>query len=233
MSIIFDLFLIALVVITVILTAKKGFAKSVVKTVAFVLALILTIFITEPVTNIVYDKFLSEKFEGAVETVFENTLNSAEAKIDEELNAAIDTMPSFISDFVKEKGFSAQDIIDSANPETASPDNLASEFCDKYIKPAALSFLNYIVALLLFIILYFILLLVLRIFAAVLGGGLFGFVDTALGAVLGLVNGAIYATVLCIALTLLSRVVSGDFPSAMIEGSKISQFILEVLPFAI
>ncbi len=233
MSLIFDILLVALVVITVVLTAKKGFAKSIAKTLAFILALVLTILITEPVSNFVYDKFLSSKFETAVSNVFESSLNNAESKIDEELTAAIDSMPSFVSDFVKDKGFSAADIIDSANPETATPENLAADFSDKYIKPAAVSFINYIIALIIFIIAYFILLFVLKIVASVLSAGIFGLLDTVLGGALGVVNGFIYVTAICVCVALLSRLVPGEFLTTLTEGSKISSFILGLLPFTI
>ena len=93
MSIVLDLIILAIIIITAYISAKKGFVKVLVETVGFVLAIVIAFTVSTPLAEITYDKFIEPTIIKNAEKAVENG-ESVEIK-------AWESVPTFITENVE------------------------------------------------------------------------------------------------------------------------------------
>ena len=91
MSLILDLAVVAVILINVILSAKKGFVKTIVEVVGFIAALSLAFSLSTPIAEYTYDSFIGP--------AVENRLSESAGNIaDASANNLFETLPPIITE---------------------------------------------------------------------------------------------------------------------------------------
>ena len=227
MTILIDLIILAIILVCVLIYAKRGFVKSVFGVVGFVAAIVLAFMLSTPLSNFTYDKAIEPVVSTAIEkTLTEEVANSTQALSEN----VIEALPSFIKNNINEESFSKIDIL---NVDTAH--SFSEKICEDIVKPAAISVLKIIFSLVLFAILSIALKFLVKLINKVFSFSIIGKVNTTLGAALGVIIGIIVAVVFVLAVNLIISF-SGEFlffTPDNISGTILFRFIIGLLPINI
>ncbi len=219
-----DLAVCIIILLCVIIYAKRGFVKSVFGIIAFVAAIVLAFMLSTPLSDFTYDKLI----EPTVSTSIENTLVKQVTGTTEALNESVfDALPGFIKNNIDEKGFSAINILEVDTAKT-----IADKICESVVKPGATYFLKIIFSLILFIILSFVFKFVVKLLNKIFSFSIIGKVNKILGAIIGVIMGLVISMLFILMVNVVVSISGGFwcFTHDAIEQSKIFGLILEFLP---
>ena len=225
MAIVLDLIIVAIILISVIITAQKGFVKSVGLIASFLIAIFAAVTLSGPISNFVYEKIIEP---GVVATV-ENSITDSIHKTEEGISKSVwESLPNFVknSDNVNENDFK----IDIANIDTAH--SVAVKLSQNTVKPIAVSFVKVIASLLLFIGLTFICKFLVKLISGIFSISVVGKFNRFLGGILGIVNGTVYAIIFILLTKFLISLTGGFFifTNASVSSTYIFKFLLDLLP---
>lgn len=192
LSIIFDLIVVAVFVICVAGGMRKGLVKSVYRICSFALAIILSIVLIQPFSKLLSSTPIAESVRSGITNSIENAGEEVTAGIDDTLSNL--HLPSFLQDDI-----STDYLINSA--ENADQGFSVSEWVADALTNKIIGALA---AIILFIGIKLLLSLIFHMLDALFNLPVLHGVNKMLGAVLGLVNGAIIIYGLCAVLTLIS-----------------------------
>lgn len=192
LSIIFDLIVVAVFVICVAGGMRKGLVKSVYRICSFALAIILSIVLIQPFSKLLSSTPIAESVRSGITNSIENAGEGVTAGIDDTLSNL--HLPSFLQDDI-----STDYLINSA--ENADQGFSVSEWVADALTNKIIGALA---AIILFIGIKLLLSLIFYMLDALFNLPVLHGVNKMLGAVLGLVNGAIIIYGLCAVLTLIS-----------------------------
>lgn len=192
LSIIFDLIVVAVFVVCVIGGMRKGLVKSVYRIFSFALAIILSIALLQPFSKLLDSTPIAETVRSGITNSIENTGGEMAASIDDTLSNL--HLPSFLQDDI------------STDYLINSPEDDAAEFSVSEWVADALTgkIIGVLAAVILFIGIKLLLSLIFHMLDALFNLPVLHGVNKMLGAVLGLINGAIIIYGLCAVLTLVS-----------------------------
>ncbi len=200
MSIILDVILIAVFAAYVIFAAKKGFIRSLLELVAAVLSLFLAFQLSPVCAQGVYDGFVEEAMvESLSEQIDENfdTMSVAE-----QTNAVIDAMPDFAVSLASSAGVDVDSIKAQITTEKFDSSNIAQSLVDNIAEPIVIGALTILLFILLATLLLFGLKIVAILISKMFEDSVVGSMNTALGAGLGAIKGAIVLVFVCTVLRL-------------------------------
>ncbi len=223
MNWILDLIILGILLLTILISAKKGFVKAVVETAGFIAAVILAFTISSPLAEVTYDKIIEPPI-----------LNAVEASTQSAENDAISAVPDFITKNAERFGVSLEEFEDkiltdisgsaAATTKTASQDVL---------KPVATK----ILALVYSVVLVIILLVVVKFFAKIINKifsfSIVGKLNRTLGGVLGFIKGSVFAILFCMVVALIMAF-AGDFlifTEENINSSYLFKLIINTFSF--
>ncbi len=198
-SLIFDLILIAVILISVFIGVKKGAMKVILSLLAFVVAAYLAYTLSTPFATFINNSFIQPAVIKSVDSAITNTTESIE-----------DALPDFIADNADVLGINinADSIIN------------AEEFVQNTISPSVVkivsSFSMFIIFIILAIVMNFVATLVNKIIKVSFLGG----INKLLGGVFGAITGCVIIFVICFALKY-AVYLSGD------EAKLISKEVLD------
>lgn len=225
MTILLDLIIIAIFIVSVILTVRKGFVKSVALIVSFLVALFAAVTLSGPISDFIYDKIIGPGVVKTVETTITESINKTEEGISK---SVWDSLPKFVknNENVSESDFK----IDIANVDTAH--SVAVKLSQNTVKPIAVSFVKVITSLILFVGLSFLCKFLTKLLSGIFSFSIIGKVNRFLGGILGIVNGTIYAIIFILLTKFLISITGGFlfFTNASISSTYIFKFLLELLP---
>lgn len=218
MTFILDLVVLAIIVLFIIISVKKGFVKTLVEFVGLLLAVYFSITLSGPLANFVYEKAVEPSVSAAITTAIENAEASAESTVKE---SVYNSLPSFVSNK-----------IDLSDFEIGVGDAAANEICANVVKPLAISFFKAIFTLLLFIILNIAVKFLAKIINKIFSFKLLGTLNRVLGGVLGLVKGIIFAVIFVIVTEIIISLTGGFFifTQAAVDSSVIFSLVAKFLP---
>lgn len=223
MSLIIDLIIVSLILICVLIYAKRGFVKSVFGVLGFVAAIVLSFAFSSPLANLVYDKAV----EPAICSVIETTIHDTTDDIN---SAVIETLPSFIKNNVD---FSNTNLYNPADIDT--PKMMAEKICNDFVEPTTLSLLKIIFSIILFVLLSIVIKFVVKLLNRVFSFSIIGKLNATLGGVLGAIIGIVFALLFVLIINLLIAFNGGFwiFTSDIIGSTFLFKQLLQLLPLGI
>ncbi len=215
-----DLIIVAILLICVLIYAKRGFVKSVFGVVGFVAAVVFAFLFSGPLSNFTYEKAV----EPAVSTAIEAAISNTQGAISDNITAAL-------PDFIKNN-----DKIDLTNPDffasIDTPEMMADKICESVVKPTATYILEIVFFLILFIVLSIIFKFVTKLLNRVFSFSIIGKLNTALGGVIGAIMGVIFAILFTLIINLIVSL-NGDFAfftADNINSTLLFKSIINLIP---
>ena len=196
MGIILDVIFIVIFVISIIVTAKKGFLNSIIGVAAFVLSLVIAISISSPIADFVYKNFVREVAYESTATAIENAITDTEASAIEKLDAFYDSLPDFVENFVKTEDISSEEIIGKFSGEALNAYAITDSLFETVVDPALTTLLNYILVILFAIVLSLLAKLLSKLITNIIKGNIIGKANTTMGGVLGAISGAFIVVII-------------------------------------
>lgn len=226
MSLAIDLILILIILICILISAKRGFVKVLVETVGFIAAIIIAFTISSPLADMTYDKIIEPPvIKAAVNAVGESSEHEAWNALPEFLtnsdSAFFGTTVNSFTEKIKENISSG---VESA-VKTAS---------QEIVKPVAAKLLSLLFSVILILVLFIVVKFLAKLLNGLFSFSIVGKLNRTLGGVLGGVRGILYAFVLC---AIISFIISFTgkpfliFSEETIANSYIFRFFTEIIPF--
>ncbi len=234
MSIILDVIVLAIILISVILSAKRGFAKSIIEFAGFIAAVILAIAVSGPLAELTYDKLV----EPSVIKVAEDTSLAADQNIENNISLISDKIWESLPDFIKNNtsGDINQnnflDNIDISSTDTVT--DIAKNVSQTVAKPVVSKMLSALYAVIIMLILLIIVKLLAKLLNPLFNFSVIGKLNRTLGGVLGVLKGILISTVFCAAVSLIVTLTANGFlcfTREAVENSFIVSKIISFLPF--
>ena len=211
MWILLDLILLAIVLLFVITSAKKGFAKTFIEFVGFILAIYLSTFIGGAVATKVYDSTIEPKI---IETVKETVGETTSSTVNDTVDLIWEDLPPMLTSSASFFGVDTSEVKESLNTQIAQKvdvELIAKSTAEKVVKPIFITIVKSVVSVILFAVLMFVVKIVAKIVNKIFKLPLVGTINSALGALLGLGKGAIIATVFCAVIGLVVALTENGF----------------------
>ncbi len=229
MALILDIAAVVIVAVTVYFGYRRGFLRSLIQFIGCVAAFIVALTFSKPIATFTFDSFLA----GGIETKLTETVGSV-AEIPtsfEQMETLFEDLPGPIVS-VLENNVNLQESLENLSTSVAgTTESFVQALMDTIIRPVAVSLIQFIVFILLFIILLFVVRLIARLIKPITKLPLLHQVDGALGAVLGLIKGAIFLLALVSVLQLLvATTQDGWITQATMEETVVVKWIAEINP---
>lgn len=223
MSWLFDLIALAIVVITVIVSARRGFVRVVVEVIGFILAVLITFTIHTPLAEMTYDKIIEPP---VVEAVTKTGSETAGQTADRMWNALPELVKSGSSLFGITKEKIDQDVEEKI---AQNAESTATNLSQSVIKPAVVRFLALIYAVVLLIVLLIAVKFLAKAINKLFSFSLVGKVNRVLGGILGIPKGIVFAVLFCLIISLIVSFTKNGFlifTREMLDGSRFYSLIV-------
>ena len=193
MVIILDLILVAIIIVSVIISAKRGFVKVFVETVGFVAAVILAFTISTPLAELTYDKIIEPP-------VVKAAVNAAEDNAQADIKSALpeflvdnklfaDTVDTFAEKFNEHISDGAEIAV-----KTASRD---------VVRPITVKIIGLFYSIILLVILMIIVKFLAKLLNSLFSFSIVGTLNHILGGFVGVFKGIIISMIFCMIISLL------------------------------
>lgn len=227
MGLVIDLILALIILVCVIISAKRGFVKVFIETVGFVAAVFLAFTISSSLANMVYDKIIEPPI---VTAVAQNGTESAQEVVDKTFKS----LPAFINN-------SLYDFSEKINEGIST--NLQQDIevtvknaSQQVIKPIITKILGLIFSVIIFVLLLIIVKLLARIINKLFSFSIVGTANRFLGGTLGLIKGLIFAVLFCMVISIIISTTDNGFlifTKENIANSYLFKPITSINPFDI
>lgn len=228
MSIVLDVIVLAIIVITAIISAKKGFVATVIEFVGLLLAFYLAFTLSTTVANFTYDKFISPSIK---ETVIEEIGQKADNTID----SVWDSLPGIVISGANTLGIEKEDIFDGVGSASASTaEEIANTVDEKIAKPVITIFIRTLLAFVLFVVCIFLVRILAKVLNKLFTFSIIGKLNRLLGGILGAGKGIIFACAVVLLLSTIAAVAKNGFlifTTENIEKSFLFKLIADFNPF--
>lgn len=200
MSIILDLIVLAIIIITVLISAKRGFVRALIELLGFIAAVFISFTISTPLANTTYDKIIEPSIISTVTSAVDTAAdNSAAAAVDSFWNE----MPGWIKGGIEKAGISKESLDGSITANIGNGVQSAVESASQnVIKPAVTSTLALIYQVISLIVLMALVKPLAKLINKLFSFSVIGTANRVLGGVVGVPKGMIYAVAFCLLITL-------------------------------
>ena len=200
MSIILDLIVLAIIIITVLISAKRGFVRALIELLGFIAAVFILFTISTPLANTTYDKIIEPSIISTVTSAVDTAAdNSAAAAVDSFWNE----MPGWIKGGIEKAGISKESLDGSITANIGNGVQSAVESASQnVIKPAVTSTLALIYQVISLIVLMALVKPLAKLINKLFSFSVIGTANRVLGGVVGVPKGMIYAVAFCLLITL-------------------------------
>ncbi len=222
---IIDILLIAVVVISALIGARKGFFLSLMSILSAVGALIAAKIFADPIAMFAYDSVLRNPVLAKVQSTLPESLTNSDPQMI--LNGILEQLPDGVAAMVESYG-----ILDSA---AAAAGDAAAFFSIEnleinYIKPFCLSVLSLLATVVVFYVLFVVLRLIVKLIDKAVYKDKKQPVNRFLGAALGVLRSVIPLAVFVLLLNFAADYNINDTLTAAVENSKICAWVETVSP---
>ncbi len=230
MSIILDLIIVAIIVLMVLLSAKRGFVRVAIELVGFILAVFISFTISTPLAGTTYDKLIEPKIVSVVtETVGDVAIGSA----DSAANHVWEGMPDWIKNNADKFGFSKENIDKEINENlTNGVDSIVLSVSQKDLRPIVTKPLGIIYSLIFSLVLIQLVKPLAKLINKLFTFSVIGKLNRILGGTVGLLKGILFASLLCIFVSLIVSFSANGFLGITQEVIEKSWFF-DILTFNI
>ncbi len=220
MHFVIDFILLAVIVISCIWYAKKGFVRTFIEVVGLVAAVIIAFTVSGPLANTTYDELIEPP-------IIEAAAQSSEQSVSETADKIWEKIPLFLSSSISKEGLE-ESLADAA---VNSAENAMQSVSRSFIKPVAIRVLEAVFTLVLMIPLMLIVRLLARLINKAFSFSFVGKLNKFLGGVTGFIKGTAIALLLCeIIVLIISFTENGIwiFNSGNIDKTYIFKFLTNV-----
>lgn len=209
MSIILDLIVLAIIVITVLMSAKRGFVRTLIELLGFIAAVFISFTISTPLANSTYDKIIEPSILSTVTSTVDTAAdNSAAAAVDSFWNE----IPGWIKGGIEKAGISKESLDGSITSNIGNGVQSAVESASQnVIKPAVTSTLALIYQVISLIVLMALVKPLAKLINKLFSFSVIGTANRVLGGVVGVPKGIIYAVAFCLLITLAASFTANGF----------------------
>ncbi len=227
MSLILDLIILAIVLISVFIYAKKGFVKSVFSIAGFLAAIVLALYLSGPFANFIY----TNAIEPGVVSSLEETLNVPGATLENTSNDVWEALPAIIKNNAEVLNLSPDNLFSGGNI-LGDTHVIAQNIADTVIKPFTVYFIKIILSLIIFVVLSIVFKFLVKILNKIFSFSLIGKINSSLGAILGLVMGIVITLIFVLIVNFIISVSGGFliFTNDAVDSSNVFSFISNLLP---
>ena len=205
MGLILDLLFVVMIIITAILSAKKGFIRTLLELVGFAAAIIIALTVSEPISDFAYEKLVEPAIFEKTEGIIVDNTNSIRENLWEKLPSIIKDNSEFFG--INEDSF--LNIISSESKNGAA--DLSIAISEKIVRPAVVNLFSTIISFILILILIPLFRLLAKGINKLFSVSVVGKVNKFLGAILGILKGLAICLIVCILLDLIVKLSSGGF----------------------
>lgn len=193
MNWVLDLIILGIVIITMLISAKKGFVKVAIETVGFIAAVVLALTFSSPLAEVTYDKIIEPPI-----------LSTVEAGTQSAENEAVSAIPDFITNNAERLGISLDEFQNKISANISGGAMAATKTASQDIlKPVAIKILGLVYSVILVIILFVVVKFLAKILNKLFSFSIVGKLNRALGGVLGFIKGSAFAVLFCLAVALI------------------------------
>lgn len=195
MGILIDVIILAIILVCVFLSAKKGFVRTAIEVAGFIIAILISLAVSKPLSSFVYDK-----------TVEPGVINAvSDASVDSTKNAA-DTLWEKLPEFVKvnaqAEGITADTVSQRLTENSDGGIKAAAKtVSSNIIKPVFVSVVSFAVSAALFVVLMIVVRFLARLLNKFFSFSIIGKMNSALGGAIGLIKGVLVATAVCMVIS--------------------------------
>jgi len=224
MSVVIDLIIVGIVLLTVLISAKQGFVRVVVETVGFVAAVIVAFSFSAPLADVTYDK--------VIEPPVLNSISQNTAQGTAQMAASVwESLPSFITENAEQLGIT-KDFIEKevVKGSLSSSDNALQDLSQNAIKPVATGILETLYAIILIVVLLIIVKILAKLLNKAFSFSIVGKLNSTLGGLVGVIKGIAIALIVCEIITLVISFASDIwiFNNENIDKTYIFKFLTNV-----
>ncbi len=218
-SIILDLIVIGIVILFMVLSAKKGFVKTIMRFLGFIAAAVLAFILCSPIANFTYDKIMKPVVTKTVE-------QGISGKIDDVADVW-DALPKTVKNIAESKNITKQ-TLKSKMGDATKPAEVAVALSNNLVKPITFPILKACFLVTLFLIL----LIPAKFLAAALNKicsfNIVGKLNRNLGGILGILKGAVIAIAFILVFSAIISLSGGflKFTPETINSTIIFKFVL-------
>lgn len=228
MGFIVDGVLLALIVLVVVASAKKGFVKSVMDSLALVISAIATYKLFQPVSKALYDGFVYDMVRTKLVRSIEDSYNTL--SFQEKITRMTDTLPESGIRLAKSFGINIDALINTVTESTTD-----KELVDQFLNKVAYDAVFFIYEIVVFVIMFILLALVVKLLAKFISSILekipvLGTANTLLGGVLGIVKAVALVFVVCTVIYFLRGATDDANIINAVDMSKLYAFVTEKNP---
>lgn len=226
MGLILDLVFLAVILIAVILSSKKGFMLTLLELLGFLAAIVIATTVSEPICEFAYDKFIEP-------TVVEKTQGIIVDSVTEIPENLWENLPNLIKNNSEFFGISEDSFLKTLSSETKNGAvDVSTTISRKIVRPSVVNLTSTITCFLLILILIPTFRFVAKAVNKLFTISLVGKVNKILGGILGIVKGVAICFIICIVLDLFLKIKGGglwfltdEFLNESFVYSKIFPFI--------
>ncbi len=233
MSIILDVFVIGIVLLCVILSAKKGFAKSIIEVAGFVAVVILAISVSGPLAELTYDKVI----EPSVIKMAEESSATADQNIEDNISLISDNIWESLPDFIKNNSAAVNqdNLLDNVDIDTGDTvTGVAVKVSQTVAKPVVSKMLSALYGVIILVVLLILVKFLAKLINPLFNFSVIGKLNRTLGGVLGLLKGILIAVIFCTAVSLIVSFTKEGFlcfTREAVDNSYLVSRIISFLPF--
>lgn len=230
MNFIVDVIIIALAVLVIVRSSKKGFVSSLIDTFSMVLASIASYMVTPKVAQFVYDSFIKDSVSKGFEKVLDEI--NVNAAINEKIDAMVASLPTSAVNLAESLGIINLNAISSGIHMSGAIDN--TQLISQVLNDLAYNVMITITKVVVFFLLFIVITLLLRVISKFLENvnkiPLIGKLNSGLGGVLGIVKAAIIVLVVCTVMYFIASSSDNAQLVSAIASSKLYNYITEINP---
>lgn len=205
MSIVLDLIVLAIILFTVFMSAKRGFVRVALEVVGFIAAVFITFTISTPLGNITYDKIIEPPIVSSVSS-------AAGESTSQVVDKTWDSLPEFVKNNSEKIGISKEKIDKSIGENIGEGAEAAVKSASQNaVKPVVVRILSLIYSVFILIILLFLVKILAKFINRLFSFSLVGKMNRVLGGILGIPKGIIIAIAFCLIISLAVSFTSGGF----------------------
>ncbi len=197
MWIILDIIIVAFIIVTALISAKKGFVRTIVEIVGFIAVILMANNVSPMLSNATYDKFIQPAIVNSIEEIqIEDQIGDSFAN-----EISKEDFPEFVNKLLG-NNFKIEDFTASVNENINKGVNEAvAQASQTVIKPIIAQILTLIYTLLIVVVAMVVVKFLAKFLNKLFSFSLVGKVNKTLGALLGMVKGIALAVIICSMIT--------------------------------
>ena len=222
---IWDILLIAILVLSISFAARKGFIRTLIELVGYIIALVAAAYLGGLLAEFVFETFIRG---GMVSSIQEQIEATGFNDIAMGIKGAFESLPGYIAETVAALGITPAAVAAQLTGDGVTAEAVASSVVDVAVRPAMLSMLRSVFHVVLFVLLLFVVRRIAKISGFVNKIPLVGDLNIVLGGAFGLLKGGVWVLFLCTVVSLLQPMLQESWPflkDETIESSYLFRFV--------